>query len=54
MTWRCWRDRKGIKHLLDGMDIKWCDQSAAAPTHRPNADSTPTCLRCMGEWMRHQ
>lgn len=51
------RDRRGVTHLIDGTDFRWCDVNAnLQPTlpdlWRPGA--APTCLWCVAEAARAQ
>lgn len=48
-----WHNRyDGVVHLLDGFDLKWCDEYGDT-AHDPNSDEAPTCLRCWGEWINY-
>lgn len=50
---KCWRDRKGVVHLLDGFDFQWCVPVPKGDPRMPNTSDVPTCLRCLGEWMNN-
>jgi hypothetical protein len=44
------KDRHGVRHLLDGFYLRWCDVKNWR--EKPPRAGTPTCLWCLAAWIK--